>query len=451
MRIEEIIDGVRAHRVPQPEAAACGWRMDAGDPAQPHYVNRDDRLGIDFTVEKLLFADLQTLDPRYLVIAPGALNEKHRHAHESIFVVMAGEARIVIGDQSLILVEGGVAFVPRWVVHQTINLSPTRPLKLLAITDFGLTSAVLGDYDARTRLKSAGADAFADDRAVRAIAAMSDTLSRLTPERSQDMQGYGARGGDASGRQSDVPETFVDALAREALEHRAVCHPYLASLASGVLPDLQAALADFASHYCGYSAHFPRYLTAVISRLEQPAHRAALLANLTEESGQYEAEDLDVLQATGVQAEWIVGIPHPELFLRFCRALGVGDSALQGDHIEVVCWRESFLAVLTSGSPAEAIGALGLGTETIVRSIYRPFVTAIERLGTLAPADAVFFPLHTAVDDHHQATLRTIAIDFAATPQGRADLRKGMRKALALRDSFWGWLHQRALSQPRPA
>jgi hypothetical protein len=49
------------------------------------------------------------------------------------------------------------------------------------------------------------------------------------------------------------------------------------------------------------------------------------------------------------------------------------------------------------------------------------------------------------VDDHHQATLRDIAIDLAATKQGRLDLAKGMQKALALRCSFWSWMHQRAL------
>jgi hypothetical protein len=57
----------------------------------------------------------------------------------------------------------------------------------------------------------------------------------------------------------------------------------------------------------------------------------------------------------------------------------------------------------------------------------------------------VFFPLHTAVDDAHQASLRRIAIDCAADARGRADLARGMHKALALRDSFWSWLHERAL------
>ena len=238
---------------------------------------------------------------------------------------------------------------------------------------------------------------------------------------------------------------WVDQLSLQALQHRAVHHPYLQALAAGQLPDLRFALEDFARHYYGYSAHFPRYLTALISRLEDPSHRCALLENLTEEGGLYDQHELEALAAIGIPAEWIVGIPHPELFQRFRQALGVNTSANEDDHIEVLCWREMFLAAITNGSAAEAVGALGLGTETIVQTLYQPFVLALERLGAIDPRDAVFFPLHTAVDDHHQATLKQVAAAYAVDPQGRADLAKGMVKALSLRDGFWNWLHQRAL------
>lgn len=241
----------------------------------------------------------------------------------------------------------------------------------------------------------------------------------------------------------------VDALLAQALLHRAVRHPYLQALSQGSLPDPEAALADFALHYHGYSSHFPRYLTATISRLENPAHRAALLQNLNEESGHYEPAELAELAEHGVRPEWIVGIAHPDLFRRFRRALGVQDLAGSSDHLEVVCWREMFLSILSGGTAAQAIGALGLGTESIVQAIYKPFVAAIQRLGSLSPEATVFFPLHTAVDDHHQATLRSIAVDFAATSQGREDLAKGMVKALALRVSFWDFLYERARSFPR--
>lgn len=239
----------------------------------------------------------------------------------------------------------------------------------------------------------------------------------------------------------DDAEAFVDGLIARALAHRAVHHPYLRALGDGLLPDTRWALADFARQYLPYSQSFPRYLTAVISRLDDPGHRSGLIENLTEESGHYEQEEIDELATLGVKPEWIVGVPHPELFARFGRALGVDAPSTES---EPLCWRDLFLAVLVGGSPAEAVGALGLGTETIVSTMYQPFVRAIGQLEDLAPEDAVFFPLHTAVDDHHQEVLRQIAVDHARTEEGRRGLQHGMLKALQLRCGFWDWMLDRA-------
>lgn len=244
-----------------------------------------------------------------------------------------------------------------------------------------------------------------------------------------------------------TPAKAVADLEVVALRHRAVRHPYLEALADGHLPDPSWALADFARQYQGYSSCFPRFLTAVISRLEKPAHRQALLANLMEESGQYDDGELALLENHGIASEWIVSVPHPELFHRFRLAVA-GDDDDGEVALEVECWRETLLALLGQASGAEAVGMLGLGTEFIVPTIYQPFLRAIAHHGGLAPHDTVFFPLHTLVDDAHQLALRQIAIDFAATEGGRADLAKGMHKALALRDSFWSWLHERARSAP---
>ncbi len=241
----------------------------------------------------------------------------------------------------------------------------------------------------------------------------------------------------------DTAAAFVSGLAAESLRHRAVTHPYLRALAEGSLPDTRWALADFARQYYGYSSHFPRYLTTVISRLEDPNHRRSLLQNLTEESGVYDDEELLELAKFGVKREWIEGIAHPLLFRRFADAIGVGRHD-RPEADQVACWRELFLQLLANGSPAEALGALGLGTENIVRTIYGPFVTAIARLGDLAPRDTVFFPLHTAVDDHHQASLQAISADYAKSDAGRAGLRRGMLKALQLRSTFWDWMLERA-------
>jgi pyrroloquinoline quinone (PQQ) biosynthesis protein C len=246
----------------------------------------------------------------------------------------------------------------------------------------------------------------------------------------------------AAGHLADDAAAYIESLVDEAQAHRAVRHPYLHALSSGALPDPQRAMTDFARLYYGYSAHFPRYLTATISRLDDPAHRMALIENLTEESGHYGEDELAELEASGIRRDWIVGVPHPELFRRFRRALDLhGDEGLH--DIESVCWREMFYAVIAHGSAAEAVGALGLGTETIVGSVYRHFVEALRRL-SLPPEATVFFPLHCDVDDAHQESLKRIAVDLARSDTGREELRRGMRKALALRAGFWDHLLERA-------
>ena len=72
---------------------------------------------------------------------------------------------------------------------------------------------------------------------------------------------------------------------------------------------------------------------------------------------------------------------------------------------------------------------------------------AIARL-ELDPRDTVFFPLHTAVDDHHTQTLRDIAASLAVTEAGQRQLRGGTLKALSLRCMFWDWMYLRALNPP---
>lgn len=138
---------------------ASAFQADPVSNQREIYRNRNDKLGIDFSVDVLTFPGLQAFDPRIVRVAPGANNELHKHAHESLFFVISGTAEVRIGEDTVTVGAGGLAFVPRWVFHQSRNLSPTEPLVILAITDFGLTKAVLGDYDKRTRLADQGADA----------------------------------------------------------------------------------------------------------------------------------------------------------------------------------------------------------------------------------------------------------------------------------------------------
>ncbi|HEX4513731.1 MAG TPA: cupin domain-containing protein [Polyangiaceae bacterium] len=127
------------------DVAPEAWVKDASNSDQSVYQNKNERLGIDFAVARLAFPHLQTMDPRVVRIAAGKNNERHRHAHESLFVILRGEGEVMVGDHWQRVKEGDVAFVPRWIFHQTRNTHATEELVVLAITDFGFTSAVLGD------------------------------------------------------------------------------------------------------------------------------------------------------------------------------------------------------------------------------------------------------------------------------------------------------------------
>ena len=135
------------------------WVRSTADALETIYGNKNDRLNIDFSVERASFPEAQTMDPRIIRIAPLCYNERHKHAHESLFFVLEGQGEILVGERWNPLSPGSLAFVPRWIMHQTHNTDPEADLRILAITDFGFTSAVLGNYDDRTRMAFGGADA----------------------------------------------------------------------------------------------------------------------------------------------------------------------------------------------------------------------------------------------------------------------------------------------------
>jgi mannose-6-phosphate isomerase-like protein (cupin superfamily) len=156
---EELLSLARiaASRTPPVEAVPSECVRSASSGGTAMYSNHNERLNIEFNVERLDFAGIQTMDPRLLRIPPGRNNERHRHAHESLFVVLEGEGNVLIGETRVPLKKGDVAFVPRWLFHQTTNTGDTD-LVVVAITDFGFTYAVMGEDAHQARLRNVSTD-----------------------------------------------------------------------------------------------------------------------------------------------------------------------------------------------------------------------------------------------------------------------------------------------------
>ena len=154
-RLRGLIDRIqfRESLAPKmPDSAELLWRQDRG--ATPLYTNTNERLNIQFEVERLPLKT-EALDPRIVRIPVGRYNERHRHAHETIFYIIAGEGKVVVESSTVEVKQGDVVFVPRWAIHQSQNGGDTE-MVILAVTDFGLTGrAYVGDYNKTARMKNA--------------------------------------------------------------------------------------------------------------------------------------------------------------------------------------------------------------------------------------------------------------------------------------------------------
>lgn len=116
------------------------------------YSNSIPEMNIEFSVERAPFA-AQILDTRVVRIPSGKYNERHRHAHETVFYIVAGSGRVMVDTHWVDVKPGDAVFVPRWSLHQSQNLGDGE-MTILAVTDFHLTGkAFMGDYDSTARLK----------------------------------------------------------------------------------------------------------------------------------------------------------------------------------------------------------------------------------------------------------------------------------------------------------
>lgn len=157
---EELISLARiaaSRKSPVENAVASECVKSASSGGAAMYSNHNERLNIEFSVERLEFPGIQTMDPRLLRIPPKRNNERHRHAHESLFIVLEGEGNVLVGDARVPLKKGDVAFVPRWLFHQTTNTGDVD-LVIIAITDFGFTFAVMGEDAHQARLRNVSED-----------------------------------------------------------------------------------------------------------------------------------------------------------------------------------------------------------------------------------------------------------------------------------------------------
>lgn len=248
------------------------------------------------------------------------------------------------------------------------------------------------------------------------------------------------------GRMSEdcIGATFIEQLSAEALDSAAVNHPYLHAIREGDFPDFNRALKDFAFQYSLYSSRFTRYVSAVINNLHNDHHKQTLRTNLAEEQGLSHDVELppDVMES-------IAGQPHAVLFRRFQEALGIdSDFRATTDQCQTgLLWSKQFLQ-LCEMNQYVGVGAIGIGTELIVSSIYNQILQGLNQHSALTMKQHVFFNLHSACDEEHAAQIALIAADLARDSSSCEQIEYGVNMAINMRVMFWDKMLERAQSFP---
>ena len=244
-----------------------------------------------------------------------------------------------------------------------------------------------------------------------------------------------------TGNDRPLGAAFVSAVCADINNSRAVNHPYLRAIRDGDFPDVHRALQDFAFQYGLYNAQFVRYMSAVAKNLSTNQHKKILLANLAEEQGN--AHDIDL--PPDIQAS-IEGKSHARLYRRFQTALGLRNGALKATpECPGLLWSQQFLA-LCKTNECVGVGAIGIGTELIVASIYNQILDGLKAHSNLTMSQRVFFDLHSICDDEHAAQMLMITEGLAQDKKSCEQIEFGVQSAIDLRSSFWDMMHKRAQS-----
>jgi mannose-6-phosphate isomerase-like protein (cupin superfamily) len=152
IRMAGLLNPAQAEKSLMPNSGAeKAWRTDSKE-LPVLYNNKVERIQLDFEVSLLPFKT-EILDPRIVKIPEGKSNEKHKHAHETIFVFMQGSGMVSIDEVNIEVSAGDIVFIPRWSIHQTCNTGQEQ-LSFLAVADFGFTGkAYMGNYVKTTRMR----------------------------------------------------------------------------------------------------------------------------------------------------------------------------------------------------------------------------------------------------------------------------------------------------------
>ncbi len=210
----------------------------------------------------------------------------------------------------------------------------------------------------------------------------------------------------------------VSQLDREIQRRHLLKHPFYQAWSQGTLS--REVLQDYASQYYHFESRFPRYVAETYAHLEDPRDRRVLLENLTDEEGREPT--------------------HPELWLRFTRALGLPRGKVVSGPVAPQTRKllETYEHLTHDGSAVEGLSAL-----YAYESIFPEVATEKSRglkafYGLRAPGAHEFFRVHAEADVEHSAAERGVLA--RALQHNPASLPAAQRATRRTVGSWWDFL-----------
>jgi pyrroloquinoline-quinone synthase len=208
---------------------------------------------------------------------------------------------------------------------------------------------------------------------------------------------------------------LVDRIDALIDERHLLTHSFYRKWVDGTLPP--DALQEYARQYYAFESNFPRFLSALHSRTEDPAIRAGLLENLwDEEHGESN---------------------HRELWLRFAEGIGV-----DRDDVTSARWNDATRGLVATYEEAtrEAPVAAGVAAlyayERQVPPVAQAKLDGLKaRFGVTDPRTLGFFQTHAWLDVEHSNAEREM---IASLSDGVQD--EVLATTAAALDAWWSFL-----------
>ena len=209
----------------------------------------------------------------------------------------------------------------------------------------------------------------------------------------------------------------VTALDQEISTRRLLDHPFYQRWTAGTLT--REELQEYARQYYHYAAAFPTFLSAMHAHTDDIAVRQLLLENLIEEERGPEN--------------------HPELWLRFCEALGLDRDGVEGGEANeataelIDCMR----SLARDGALHEGLAAL-YSYESQVPGVAAAKIEGLAKWYGIEKAhDIAFFAVHMEADVFHSQTSRELLRDLC---QSEADCESARAASARTLSALYGFL-----------